>query len=170
MKKKYAVIFLLLLLLFMFSGCANTGYGVSARFPANPAVQATVVNAPPPSYEEQGPPPWAPAHGHRAKYRYRYYPSNEVYFDMGRGLYFYYRDRSWRASVSIPASISANISSGFVSLEMDTARPFIHHHEVQKRYPHEKGRKYRKQKKVKNKYRNQYSYDRDRGRYGNRWD
>ena len=24
--------------------------------------------------KDQGPPPWAPAHGYRAKYTYRYYP------------------------------------------------------------------------------------------------
>lgn len=37
---------------------------------------------------EGGPPPWAPAHGYRAKHSYHYYPSAEVYFDTGRGSTF----------------------------------------------------------------------------------
>ncbi|MGD9382490.1 MAG: hypothetical protein PVH55_00415, partial [Desulfobacterales bacterium] len=36
-----------------------------------------------------GPPPHAPAHGYRAKYKYRYYPACSVYYDDYRKLYFY---------------------------------------------------------------------------------
>jgi hypothetical protein len=42
-----------------------------------------------------GPPPHAPAHGYRAKYSYRYYPSSYVYFDVSRKCYFYLDGDNW---------------------------------------------------------------------------
>ena len=87
----------------------------------------------PPVYEK-GPPPWAPAHGYRAKHRYRYYPSSSVYFDTGRGLYFYYQGGAWQVSVSLPTSIHIAVGD-YVTLEMDTDRPYVHHGDVVRRYP-----------------------------------
>jgi hypothetical protein len=86
-----------------------------------------------------GPPPWAPAHGYRAKYRYHYYPSSYVYYDLGRKLYFYYDGGNWQVSVSLPSRIHIDIDD-FVTLEMNTGRPYDYHSEVVKRYPpgHEK--------------------------------
>jgi hypothetical protein len=40
-----------------------------------------------PPVAKNGPPAHAPAHGYRAKHRYRYYPSCSVYFDIGRVLW-----------------------------------------------------------------------------------
>jgi len=70
--------------------------------------EPTYRHAPPPPEETgpprgHGPPPWAPAHGYRAKYRYHYYPSSYVYYDLGRKLYFYYDGGNWQVSVSLPA-------------------------------------------------------------------
>ena len=42
-----------------------------------------------PPVSKKGPPAHAPAHGYRAKHRYKYYPSCSVYFDIGRSVYFY---------------------------------------------------------------------------------
>ena len=42
-----------------------------------------------PAAKESGPPSHAPAHGYRAKHQYHYYPANEIYFDSGRGIYFF---------------------------------------------------------------------------------
>ncbi len=90
------------------------------------------VYAPPPP--ESGPPPWAPAHGHRAKHQYYYYSESQVYFDVGRSLYFYYYSGAWQASVSLPSGI--HISAGeYVSLDMDADRPYLYHSDVEKRYP-----------------------------------
>ena len=116
------------------SGCQNVGVGVEE--------QPTYRSAPP---EEagpphgHGPPPWAPAHGYRAKYRYHYYPSSYVYYDLGRKLYFYYDGGNWQVSVSLPSRIHIDIDD-FVTLEMNTGRPYDYHSEVVKRYPpgHEK--------------------------------
>jgi hypothetical protein len=90
------------------------------------------VYAPPPP--EAGPPPWAPAHGHRAKHHYYYYPESRVYFDVGRSLYFYFYGGAWQVSVSLPSGI--HISAGeYVRLEMGVDRPYLHHSDVEKRYP-----------------------------------
>lgn len=82
----------------------------------------------------KGPPPWAPAHGYRAKYNYRYYPSSRVYYDTGRNIYFYYNNGDWRVSVSLPNEIRIDFDD-FVALEMDVDKPYSHHYEVEKEYP-----------------------------------
>ena len=98
---------------------------------------------PPPPHSpprEQGPPPWAPAHGYRAKYQYRYYPESQVYYDSGRGVYFYYEDGRWRVSVSLPSSIHIEVND-YVSLDMDTDEPYKYHTDVFERYPPGKQKK-----------------------------
>jgi len=118
-----------------------------------------VVEKPPPQYSppaKNGPPPWAPAHGYRAKHRYYYYPSTFVYFDVERKLYFYLEGDSWRAGASLPARISPN-PGDHVSLEMDTDKPYEFHADVAKKYPpgqlknKEKGKDKKKAKKEKGK-------------------
>lgn len=90
------------------------------------------VYAPPP--KEPGPPPWAPAHGRRAKHRYHYYPASYVYFDVGRKVYFYYDSNRWQASVSLPAGIHIDVNK-YVMLDMDVDEPYRFHPDVVKRYP-----------------------------------
>lgn len=89
-----------------------------------------------PTYREPppGPPPWAPAHGHRAKHRYRYYRSSHVYYDVGRKVYFHYIGGHWRVAVSLPAGIHIDVHD-YVTLDMETSRPYEYHSEVIERYP-----------------------------------
>lgn len=81
-----------------------------------------------------GPPPWAPAHGYRAKHRYLYYPSPQVYFDTGRNIYFYYRSGQWEVSAQLPRAIRVQLGQS-VTLDMNTEKPYQYHSEVIKRYP-----------------------------------
>ena len=81
-----------------------------------------------------GPPPWAPAHGYRAKHRYLYYPSSYVYFDIGRKLYFYYSVGEWRVSATLPAEICIDVGH-YVTLEMDIDKPYKFHQDVVKKHP-----------------------------------
>ena len=158
MTRKYAAIILLFSFILIFSGCVNPGYGVRARVPVTPPEEATVQS--PPVNEKHGPPSWAPAHGHRAKYSYRYYPSNEIYFDTGRGIYFYYRNGSWSVSASLPGGISLNVND-YVTLELESDRPYIRHHEIRKKYPPGQVKKMRSGKnknKFNNRYENRYQY------------
>jgi hypothetical protein len=102
-------------------------------------------------YEKKGgPPPHAPAHGYRAKhqYQYRYYPSRSVYYDTGRGLYFYLKGNNWEVGVSLPNNLRVELGDS-VSIELDTDKPYIYHAEHVKKYP--PGQMKKKHKK-KNKW------------------
>jgi hypothetical protein len=117
----------LLGLLILAMGCSNERVIIEKNPPNS--------SSPPPDQQvKKGPPPWAPAHGYRAKYQYRYYPSAYVYFDIGRKLYFYYDGGGWRVSASLPLGIQIEVSD-YVILEMDTEQPYQYHAEVVKRYP-----------------------------------
>jgi len=80
-----------------------------------------------------GPPPHAPAHGYRAKHQYRYYPSNSVYYDTDRGLYFYLKGDNWEVGASLPSRFRVDLGDS-VSIELDTDKPYIHHAEHVKKY------------------------------------
>jgi hypothetical protein len=92
---------------------------------------------------EPGTPPWAPAHGHRAKYQYYYYPDSQVYFDVGRSLYFYPAGGTWKTCASLPAGIHIDINARSV-LEMDVDRPYLYHSDVQKKHPPGQAKKQKK--------------------------
>ena len=101
-------------------------------------------------YKKGGPPPWAPAHGYRAKHKYRYYPDHRVYYEGSRGVYFYYGDGQWRVSANLPIGIDIRFSD-YVTLEMDTDKPYTYHSDVEARYPpgKAKGKAKGKEKKPK---------------------
>jgi len=88
----------------------------------------------PPVSEKGGPPAWAPAHGHRAKHRYLYFPSCSVYYDTDRSVYFYIENGRWLVSVDLPNHLSAQLGN-YVVLEMDTDKPYRQHGKHQKKYP-----------------------------------
>jgi hypothetical protein len=81
-----------------------------------------------------GPPAHAPAHGYRAKHHYRYYPSCYVYFDVSRKCYFYLSGDSWKVSASLPVHMRVQLGN-YVSIEMDTDRPYTKFKEHKKKYP-----------------------------------
>lgn len=143
MIKRYFFMLPLLAVVLMCSGCLTRAViGGGNAYPP----QAY------PEVKKKAPPPWAPAHGHRAKYVYRYYPSSSIYFDTGRGLYFYLRGGAWTASASLPGGITISVND-FVTLEMDNDRPYAYHSDVKKRYPPGKLKKMNKPatKKKRNK-------------------
>lgn len=84
------------------------------------------------------PPPWAPAHGYRAKYTYRYFPQQEVYQRTNDGVWFYYNDGKWAFGAELPIGIKVDVRSA-VSLEMDSDAPYRFHAEVKAAYPRSNG-------------------------------
>ena len=84
-----------------------------------------------------GPPPWAPAHGRRAKeaaaYTYYYYPSAGVYFSVATGSYFYSTGGSWQVATSLPSTIVVN-SGDYVTLELETDKPYLYYNEHKVKY------------------------------------
>lgn len=118
MIKKYSFVFMVLLLGITVSSCAP--YTYSGR--KSPDTELS-----------SGPPPWAPAHGRRAKFTYRYYPSSFVYFSIDRGIYYYLSDGVWVDSYSLPRTIV--IRDDYIILKMDVEKPHVFHKDVAKRYP-----------------------------------
>jgi len=92
-----------------------------------------------------GPPAHAPAHGYRAKHKYRYYPSQKVYHDTDRGLYFYLKGNNWEIGVSLPSHIRADLGES-VTIELDTDKPYVHNAHHVKKYPPGKSKKKHKKK------------------------
>lgn len=59
----------------------------------------------------QGPPPWAPAHGYRAKTRHIYFPNQNMYYDIQKSNYIYFSNGKWSISSRVP-SIFVGINLG----------------------------------------------------------
>ena len=113
---------------FSLSGCATTGGNFGINW-GNEADHPEMVGV-----ESKGPPPHAPAHGYRAKHRYWYYPSCSVYFEPENNLYFYLKGENWQVSASLPSSLQVQLGS-YVSMDLDTDRPYVYYNEHKSKYP-----------------------------------
>lgn len=121
--------FILILLSFsIVIGCGTSG-GAGVKWGGGKDV---VYSEPP--VEKKGPPPWAPAHGHRKKYRYRYYPETSVYYDAGRSIYFYIEGSNWVVAASLPNRLLKELG-GYVIVDMNTDKPYTDHGAHKKKYP-----------------------------------
>ena len=83
---------------------------------------------------KKAPPPHAPAHGYRAKYKYYYYPSCSIYFDIERKLYFYLSGENWKMTAELPSTLKVGLGD-HVTLELETDKPYTNHKEHKKKYP-----------------------------------
>lgn len=102
--------------------------GADAKVSASISV-GEAAGAPTEKRKGKGPPPWAPAHGLRAKYSYRYFPAQEVYHRPSDGLWFYYENGKWSAGARLPLGLKVDVSTA-VALEMDSDKPFTFHADV----------------------------------------
>ena len=75
--------------------------------------------------KKNGPPPWAPAHGYRAKTRHVYFPEHNFYFDVQRGVYIYLKAGSWTVAAEFPTIFSGlNLKTSMqIELDLDTDSP-----------------------------------------------
>ncbi|HTN66744.1 MAG TPA: hypothetical protein VL051_11245 [Burkholderiaceae bacterium] len=109
------------------------------------------------------PPPWAPAHGHRAKqaqqYRYVYYPAQQVYYAPASQTWFWMSGSNWRFGVNLPAQYRGYAASGGVPVVLHSSRPYVEHVYVEKNYGRPWREKHRKQKKDKRSHHDRH-YDR----------
>jgi hypothetical protein len=96
------------------------------------------------------PPPWAPAHGQRAKqqreYQYVYYPARQVYYAPAERTWFWMNGGAWQFGVSLPSQFQGTISSG-VPVVLHSDRPYVEHVVVEERV----GRPWREKHKGKGK-------------------
>lgn len=91
----------------------------------------------------QGPPPWAPAHGYRAKTRYVYFPDQNMYYDLKARNYIYLSGPNWVVRATLPKLfVGINLGrSSQVELDFYDERPY--------RYNSTHIVKYKKPKKAK---------------------
>lgn len=103
-----------------------------------------------PAYAD--PPPWAPAHGKRARqeqqyqereYRYVYYPAQQVYYSPEQQLWFWLNGGQWQLGVSLPAQYRIQTTTG-ISVMLDVPRPYVQHTYVEAQY----GRPWREQQRA----------------------
>ncbi|MDZ7660984.1 hypothetical protein [Thiohalophilus sp.] len=114
------------LMLPLLGGCQGTGGSVGVDW-GEPA--------PPPPESRPMPPAHAPAHGRRAQQReYRYYPRSGIYFDNGRGVYFYYSDGRWQVSAELPRRFRVRLGD-YVTVEADVERPYRDYPKHRAKYP-----------------------------------
>jgi hypothetical protein len=132
--KRLFICFLIGFFIFSFNSNALAGGSISIKWgkDSDSDQPKSVKN-----HKKNGPPAHAPAHGYRAKHQYRYYPSSSVYYDTGRGLYFYLKGDSWEVGASLPNSIRVGLGDS-VSIELDTDKPYNHYEEHVKKYPPKK--------------------------------
>ena len=114
------IFFIFGLFLFSFAACSMRSAGIHIGG-GEPAVKG-------------GPPPHAPAHGYRSKYRYYYYPEAYVYFDISRKVYFYLEGDRWRMSASLPHTFHVRLGQQ-VTIEMDSDKPYTQFASHKKKYP-----------------------------------
>jgi hypothetical protein len=83
-----------------------------------------------------GPPPWAPAHGYRAKTKYVYFPQQNIYYDTQRAVYIYLNDGNWEIGARIPRGIKAKTlrDSRQVELRLNVDNPQRYNGDHLKRY------------------------------------
>lgn len=79
------------------------------------------------------PPDWAPAHGHRAKHRYMYYPSHQVYYEPASTTWFWLDGGNWRFGSRLPV-VYQQYTRGGVWVDLDDDRPYRRHDYVVRHY------------------------------------
>lgn len=113
----------------------------------------------------QGPPPWAPAHGYRAKTRYVYFPDQNFYYDLQSRNYLYINGGNWSISASLPRIYVGINLGGSTQVELDFVgdRPYRYNSEHIVKY---KVKKVKKPKHVNVKVINVNSDHGHHGKHG----
>ena len=108
----------------------------------------------------QGPPPWAPAHGYRAKTRHIYFPNQNMYYDIQKSNYIYFSNGKW--------SISSRVPSIFVGINLgkSTQIQLDYYGSYPQYYNKDHKIKYKKKQKNPSNYNKQKFKDDNNGRKG----
>jgi hypothetical protein len=130
-----------------FNNSVLAGGSFTFKWGNDPAPEQNQVKQ---KHKKSGPPTHAPAHGYRAKHKYRYYPSQKVYHDSDRGLYFYLKGDNWEIGASLPSHMSADLGES-VTIELDTDKPYVHNADHIKKYPPKKSKGNKQKKWAKKK-------------------
>ena len=90
--------------------------------------------------KKPGPPPWAPAHGYRAKTRYVYFKDYDVYYDHTRGVYISISGGKWVLTTQLPRILARVdlVKAARIDLDFDGNEPQREHAIHKKKYPKKK--------------------------------
>jgi len=125
------------------------------------------------------PPPWAPAHGWRAKHHYVYYPSAQVYYAPETRMWFWLGGDGWQVGASLPLALQGFVRTGGIRIGLDVDRPYLRNSYVVSRYgghrreywrhdaDYRHGDDDRDWREDRDRYEDR-DWDRDRDRHGNR--
>jgi hypothetical protein len=69
--------------------------------------------------DEVGPPPWAPAHGYRAKTRYVFFRDYAVYYDHERQVYISLAGKDWQVSADLPVNLKGVDLQAAVKIDLE---------------------------------------------------
>lgn len=109
------IVFLSLLSLTFITGCHPYGGGI--------IIDDGYAHRPVPS-----------THRH-SLHRYYYYPNAEIYFDVGRNMYFYLNSAgTWSFSVNLPIHLRSHLHNAYIEVEMEYDRPYLRHKYYKNKY------------------------------------
>lgn len=102
------------------------------------------------------PPPWAPAHGYREKTRQIYFPQQNFYYDLHRGVYIYMNGKNWVTSIAIPMkyrNVNLRVAPQ-VQMVINSDRPYVYNNNHRTKYWNTKAQKeyYKQMEKNRNHY------------------
>ena len=121
----------IIIIVFLFVGSGLADSINSAKIAKDTEIEYGQIKE---GYKRQnGSPSHAPVHGYRAKFQYRYYPRCKVYYDTARGVYFYLKGENWEVGISLPSHLKNDLGE-YVSLELDTDKPYLFNEEHNKKY------------------------------------
>lgn len=115
--KRHILPTVLLTLSFLVPGAAQ------AKKKDNPPPPPPGQYVPPGQTQPGGPPPWAPAHGYRAKQQYRYYPGHNIYMDPASGMYYFLQGGHWKHG-GLPPGLSPGALGRYHEFDGQPGRPW----------------------------------------------
>jgi hypothetical protein len=103
------------------------------------------------------PPHWAPAHGYREKTRQIYFPQQNFYYDLHRGVYIYMSGRNWVVGTAIPSQyrgINLRVAPQ-VQLNIISDRPYVYNRDHRVKYWNSKTQRdyFKRMEKERKEYR-----------------
>ncbi len=69
-------------------------------------------------------------------HRYVYYGDHDIYFAPDTKTYYWQEDGEWRSGMELPVADRTYVTTGGVTIDLDTERPYERHEWVVKHYKH----------------------------------
>ena len=74
----------------------------------------------------------------KGPHKYIYYGDHDIYFAPENKTYYWQADGKWVSGAELPMERRSYITSGCVTIELDTDRPYTRHEYVLAKYKHDR--------------------------------